>query len=575
MAYKKDVDYSDLIDQAVAKGDYKTAAQYEQQRNQKIQGEGMNYATTNRFGGWLDNTDYGDIGLSQIASGASKDAVKQTYQQRLAKASGTEGMNQYTNDSIMQQMLDYINTPDPAPQVPVTGQVPTFNYGTYQEENPKPVQEESYSANIDQMLAEILSRDDFSYDAMAPTYADSYGSRIEEMLGQIQGRDPFSYDAASDPLYQQYQEQYTREGNRAMNDTLASIASGAGGMNSYAVTAAQQANNNYMAQLADRIPELQQLAYEMYMQDYDNQLTELNLLRDMGQTEYNRYRDQYGDYMTNRNTAYQEYLDSIEREMAEMGLLQSMDETQYNRYRDTMNDWRNDRDFVYGSYRDDMGDYKWSEEFGYQKERDEVADSQWREQFDHNVSQDLIGNQQWKDTFEHNVSQDLIGNQQWKDSFTHQQEQDAIGNQQWKDSFLHQQNQDAIGNSQWQQSQSQNASKEAYNRAADKLNNGVMPTADELKAAGISSAQAQSWMTNGGFELPESIHQDQISNLGLDPNDYETVGLLASVGALVEDKDGNVSWAPGWSLENYKTKLNRSNYTGGGGGGNTFMNIRD
>ena len=564
MAYKKDVDYSELIDQAVAKGDYKSAAQYEQARNEKIQSEGMNYATTNRFGGWLDNTDYGDIGLSQIASGASKDDVKQTYQQRLAKASNTEGMSQYTNDSIMQQMLNYINTPDPTPQVPVTGQVPTFNYGTYQEENPKPVQEESsYSANIDQMLAEILSRDDFTYDAMAPTYADSYGSRIEEMLGQIQNRDPFSYDAASDPLYQQYEERYTREGNRAMNDTLASIASGAGGMNSYAVTAAQQANNNYMAQLADRIPELQQLAYEMYMQDYDNQLTELNLLRDMGQTEYNRYRDQYSDYMTNRNTAYQEYLDSIERKMAEMGLLQSMDETQYNRYRDTMNDWRDDRDFVYGSYRDDMGDYKWSEEFGYQKERDEVADNQWREQFDHNVSQDLIGNQQWSDSFQHQKEQDAIGNQQWKDSFQHQQAQDAIGNSQW------QQSHDASV-SQWQQSQSQNASKEAYNKAADKLSNGVMPTADELAAAGITSAQAQTWLTNGSYEIPDYIYQDQISNLGLDPNDYETIDMLYAVGALVEDKNGNTSWAPGWTPKNYKSKLNRSNYTGGGGGGTRY-----
>ncbi len=551
MAYKKDVDYSELIDKAVASGDYKTAAQYEQARNEKIKGEGMGYATTNRFGGWLDNTDYGDIGLSQIASGASKDDVKQTYQQRLAKASGTEGMSQYTNDDIMQQMLDYINTPAPTP-TPVTGKVPTFNYDSYQEENPQPTLEPSYSANIDQMLSEILSRDGFSYDAAAPTYADSYGSRIEEMLGQIQNRDPFSYDAASDPLYQQYAEQYTREGTRAMNDTLAAAASGAGGMNSYAISAAQQANNNYMAQLGDKIPELQQLAYEMYMQDYDQQLGELNLLRSMGETEYGRYRDQYGDYLNERNNAYQEYLDSIEREMAEMGLLQSMDETQYNRYRDTMSDWRNDRDFVYGNYRDDMGDYKWSEEFGYQKERDEVADSQWREQFDHNVSQDLIGNQQWKDSFEHNVSQDLIGNQQWKDSFTHQQEQDAIGNSQWQQSH--------------DTSVSQNASKEAYNKASDKLNNGVMPTADELKAAGITSAQAQSWLTNGSYEIPDYIYQEQISGLGLDANDAATIDMLFSVGALVEDKNGNVSWASGWNSSNYKTKLNRSNYTGGGGG---------
>lgn len=567
MAYRKDVDLSELIDQAVAKGDYKSAAQLEQERNEKIKGEGMDYATTNRFGGWLDKTDYGDIGLSQIASGASKDAVKQTYEQRLAKASNTEGMSQYTNDSIMQQMLDYINA-DPGKGTTSTGQ-PTFNYNNYQAENPKPVQEESsYSANIDQMLAEILSRDDFTYDAMAPTYADSYGSRIEEMLGQIQNRDPFSYDAASDPLYQQYEERYTREGNRAMNDTLASIASGAGGMNSYAVTAAQQANNNYMAQLADRIPELQQLAYEMYMQDYDNQLTELNLLRDMGQTEYNRYRDQYSDYMTNRNTAYQEYLDSIEREMAEMGLLQSMDETQYNRYRDTMNDWRNDRDFVYGSYRDDMGDYKWSEEFGYQKERDEVADNQWQQSFDHNVSQDLIGNQQWSDSFQHQKEQDAIGNQQWKDSFQHQQAQDAIGNSQW------QQSHDASV-SQWQQSQNQNASKEAYNKVIDKLSNGIMPTSKELMQAGFTEAQAQTWIANAqkgnggngytgtGVGDGEATYWNMVNSLGLGSIDAATVTAMIDAGGIIVDADGNLSLAPGWTAQNYQSMLEKYAKPGG------------
>ena len=528
MAYKKDIDYSELIDQAVAKGDYKSAAQYEQQRNEKIQSEGLNYATSNRFGGWLDDTDYGEIGLSQMANGASKDEVKETYYNRYNKAANTEGLTQYADDEIQQAMWEYI-TADDGRGEDANGK-PTFSYGLYQAQNPQPNFEPSYSANIDQLLAEILNRDGFSFDKEAPTFTDNYGQRIESLIGQIQGRDPFSYSAESDPLFQQYQETYTREGNRAMNDTLASLASGAGGMNSYAVTAAQQANNNYMAQLSDRIPELQQLAYEMYMQDFDDQITELNLLRGLGETEYNRYRDDRNDYLSERNAAYQQYLDDIERQMANMGLLQDMDANQYNRYRDTMSDWRNDRDFAYGAYRDDVGDYKWGEEFEYTKERDEIGDSQWQQSFDHTVSQD------------------------------------AIGNQQWKDSFLHQQEQAAIGNSQWQQSQNQSASKEAYNKAAEKLDNGVMPTADELQAAGITSAQAQSWLTNGGWGMPDYVYQDQISNLGLDANDAATVDMLFSVGALVEDKNGNVSWAPGWTAENYKTKLNRSNYTGGGGG---------
>ncbi|MBO7739540.1 MAG: hypothetical protein J6S18_04135 [Oscillospiraceae bacterium] len=518
MATKKDIDYSELIDQAVAKGDYRTAADLEVKRNEKIKTQGLNYETTNRFGGWLDDTDYGEIGLSQMANGASKDEVKETYYNRYNKAANTEGLTQYADDEIQQAMWEYI-TADEGRGEDANGK-PTFSYGLYQAQNPQPNFEPSYSANIDQLLAEILNRDGFTFDKEAPTFTDNYGQRIESLIGQIQGRDPFSYNAESDPLFQQYQETYTREGNRAMNDTLASLASGAGGMNSYAVTAAQQANNNYMAQLSDRIPELQQLAYEMYMQDFDDQVTELNLLRGLGETEYNRYRDDRNDYLSERNAAYQQYLDDIERQMANMGLLQDMDANQYNRYRDTMSDWRNDRDFAYGAYRDDVGDYKWSEEFGWQKE------------------------------------QDTIGNQQWQDSFEHQKEQAAIGNQQWQQSH--------------NASVSQNASKEAYNKAAEKLDNGVMPTADELKAAGITSAQAQTWLTNGSYEIPDYIYQEQISNLGLDANDAATIDQLFSAGALVEDKNGNVSWADGWNSSNYKTKLNRSNYTGGGGGGTRY-----
>lgn len=445
MAYKKDVDYSELIDQAVAKGDYKTAAQYEQQRNEKIQGEGLDYAATNRFGGWLDDTDYGTIGLNQIANGASKDEVKETYYNRYNKAANTEGLTQYADDEIQKQLWDYI-TSDPGRGTTEAGQ-PTFSYGLYQAENPKPTHESSYSADLDAMLNEILNRDDFSYNAN------------------------------SDPLFQQYKEQYNREGTRAMNDTLAAAAIGAGGMNSYAVTAAQEANNYYASQLGDKVPELYQLAYEMYLDDIDGKVRDL-------------------------------------------GLLQGMDDTQYNRYLDTLDQWRNDRDFAYGSFRDDMGDYKWSEEFGWQKE------------------------------------QDTIGNQQWSDSFQHQKEQAAIGNQQW------QQSHDA--------SVSQNASKDAYNRAMDMLKNGVMPSTSELQVAGISNAQAETMLKNGNYKMPDYIYQDQISNLGLDANDATTVDMLFSVGALVEDNNGNVSWADGWTAENYKTKLNRSNYTGGGGGGTRY-----
>lgn len=157
---------------------------------------------------------------------------------------------------------------------------------------------------------------DYDYESR-PTYSDNgMSSRIDEMLNKVLNRDAFSYNVETDPLYQQYKAQYQREGSRAMNDTLAAAASGAGGMNSYAMTAANQANNYYNAQLTDKIPELYQLAYEMYLKDIDQQVRDL-------------------------------------------GLLQDMDDNQYNRYRDTMSDWENDRNFAWTMYQDDVAQDQW------------------------------------------------------------------------------------------------------------------------------------------------------------------------------------------------------------------------
>ena len=153
--------------------------------------------------------------------------------------------------------------------------------------------------------------------------------RIDKILNQVLNRDSFSYDALDDPLYQQYREQYLREGDRAMRNTLAEAAAGAGGMNTYAMTAAMQANNYYNSQLNDKIPELYQIAYEKYLKDIDLQIQDL-------------------------------------------GILQDMDNTQYNRYRDTMSDWRDDKQFAYGAYTDAVNQGNWQANYDYNSMWDNI-----------------------------------------------------------------------------------------------------------------------------------------------------------------------------------------------------------
>lgn len=201
---------------------------------------------------------------------------------------------------------------------------------------------------------------DWEYDEIRPTQPER-DPRIDEYLNQILNRDDFSYDVMDDPLYHQYSEMYKREGDRATRETLAEAAAGAGGMNSYAITAAQQAGNYYNSQLMDKIPELYQLAYNMYLKD-------------------------------------------IEQEVQNLGILQDMDATQYNRYRDTMNDWYKDKSFAYGAYQDAVAQNNWKTNFDYS---DEWKNKEWDAylgEVEYNKSQDAYN----KNEREQEKAQDLI-----------------------------------------------------------------------------------------------------------------------------------------------------------------------
>ena len=58
--YGKDVDYSKLMQEAAAKGDYARAAIYEAQRNEKIAGEGLTqYQQTNQYASYLPGSSAG------------------------------------------------------------------------------------------------------------------------------------------------------------------------------------------------------------------------------------------------------------------------------------------------------------------------------------------------------------------------------------------------------------------------------------------------------------------------------------------------------------------------------------
>lgn len=372
----------------------------------------------------------------------------------------------------------------------VDPQLPTYDYYAWMQENP------------------------------APTYQSAYNAKIDELMNQMLNREKFSYDAENDPLFQQYKNIYTREGNRSMNDTLAAAASGAGGMSSYAMTAAQQANNYYMAQLGDKMPELHQLAYEMYMNDLGQQ-------------------------------------------RQDFGMLMDKDGVDYGRYRDSVSDWNNDRNFAYGQYRDQMGDYQWGTNLNYGAYRDQVADDQYKTEWEHALEREAVEDAWREKQWDYGVSRDGIEDAFRDKQFNYGVSQDQINNAFREKQFNYGVSQDAIQNSRYNRG-------DAYDRAMEMISMGVMPGDSTLALAGITKREATE-MLSSGFVDPGSLGVDDpfwasMNALGIGPKDATYVNMLKTYGLIVENDDETVEWAPGVNNKNYLEKLDEAKKRNPGAG---------
>lgn len=350
-----------------------------------------------------------------------------------------------------------------------------------------------------------------------PTYESAYNAKIDQLMNEMLNREKFSYNAETDPLFQQYKNIYTREGNRSMNDTLAAAASGAGGMSSYAMTAAQQANNYYMAQLGDKVPELQQLAYEMYMNDLGQQRQDINMLLDKDSYDYSQYRDQ-------------------------------------------MNDYKWGTEFNYGAYRDQVADQRYADEWAHMLEREGIEDERYNTEWEYGVSRDQIADQRYDQEWAYGLERDKISDQrydqEWQYGLSRDQIEDMWRERQWN-----------YNAGQDQTADERYAREEAYNRAMDMFSMGVMPDSDLLRAAGISEDKAQEILGGGSPFFPSDgiseIDPEQEANaeaskaaMGLLMVNYDTMVTLSHAGAFSVNPDGSFTWAPGWDAKNWQSKLN-------------------
>lgn len=157
------------------------------------------------------------------------------------------------------------------------------------------------------------------YEGYTPTQAQPYQSQydgvINGLLEKITNRKPYAYDPNSDALFLQYKDQYSNFGRQAMMDTMGQAAQLTGGYgNSYASTAGNQAYQQYMTQLADKVPELAQMGYERDAADDARQQQMFALYNQMDQQGYGRYRDTVADQQAADQMGYNNYWQAAEME---------------------------------------------------------------------------------------------------------------------------------------------------------------------------------------------------------------------------------------------------------------------
>lgn len=190
---------------------------------------------------------------------------------------------------------------------------------------------------------------------------DRFSMEIDALLDDILNPEAFNYDHNNDESYQAYKEVYTNEGNRAAKDTLASASGMSGGrLNSWAVTAGNQANNYYMQQLAAKIPELEESAWQRYRTAIQDKYSQLNAVNALEEKDYNRFNSERAfDYNAEQDEKSWDY--NIEQD---------------------------EKSWDYTEGRDAIEDERYESETAHDLEREAIEDERYETQWQHQLDQE-------------------------------------------------------------------------------------------------------------------------------------------------------------------------------------------
>ena len=204
-------------------------------------------------------------------------------------------------------------------------------------------------------------------------FASKYESQISDLLNQIYGDKGFSYtakDLQNDDLYKMYAQQYAANASRSMRDTMGAAQAASGGYgSSYSQQVGQQAYDQTMSGLNDKVLDFWDRAFDVYKNTQSNRYNQLNAFQTQDNTDYSRYRDTVNDWQTDRAYA--------------LNGLQGEQSADINAYNATSSNYWNGMNYYSGLY-----DSEKNTDFSaYQQDQ---TDAQWEKEYEMNkTAQDL------------------------------------------------------------------------------------------------------------------------------------------------------------------------------------------
>ena len=159
---------------------------------------------------------------------------------------------------------------------------------------------------------------------------NKYQQIYEDAYNALANREAFSYNQKDDPLYQQYEEMYTRNARLGMQDTMAQAAALTGGYgSSYSETAGQSMYNQTMNGLNEKALQLYDAALNTYNSESNRLYQNFGAASDMYGTEQNNLQ-----FISNQAQQQQQFLHNLGYNYTNLGedarqFAENMAESQY------------------------------------------------------------------------------------------------------------------------------------------------------------------------------------------------------------------------------------------------------